>query len=343
MPATGPSLFKMRMNSNLIKSTNLTYLPTSSSSRAFRNHSAFSRISSTRLASSKSIITTQLTPEKQDPLFDVSSTVVNPAFRVKIDSTHTDGSDQARTTLRILFVSESGVCRGPLAAAAFAAAASKQGLALSGADSMAIECSAAASRDYCVDQPPEASAFLAAECLGWTLPQDYTARVFLPSSDLAKNDLILVVDKFTAADVLREASVFDTIYLEAGFSGRVRNLGEFHPSATVKLSDTSSSGNAPNSSGGGGGSNENKVFEINDPLYGNIGGEEEEDTVYKSALDIQQCCNGLVDFLISLNSDGNGDADVENRNKKNLRVAVEKWLQHAEGVEWMRPPLLSPR
>jgi protein-tyrosine-phosphatase len=260
---------------------------------------------------------------------------VNPAFRVKIDSTHTDGSDKTRKTLRILFISESGVCRGPLAAAAFAAAAEKRGLDLSPATGdAAIECSAAASRDYCINEPPEASAYLAAECLGWTLSQDCRSRCFLPSADLAKYDLILVMDKFIAADVLREASVFDTIYLEAGFSGKVRNLGEFHPSATENLSDNSNNPSTETSKS----SADNKVFEIHDPLYGNVGGEEEEDTVYKSALDIQQCCNGLVDYLLGLRSTNSGSDS-----HTSLRVAVDNWLQNAEGVEWMRPPLLSPR
>ena len=284
----------------------------------------------------------QLTAQEQDPgSFDVASTVVETAFRVKIDSIDTDGSDKARTTLRILFVSESGVCRGPLAAAAFAAAAQERGLSLSSTSSSTtaadFECSAAASRDYNVNDPPEPSAYLAAECLGWTLPEKYTARCFRPSSDLARQDLILVMDKFIAADVLREASVYDTIYLDAGFSGKVRNLGEFHPSANLSPNNNSvqQSTTEENNNGGGGKIPESKVFEIDDPLYGNIGGEEEEDDVYKAALDIQKCCNGLVDFLLGLNS-----SEDENMN---MRAAVGKWLQYAEGVEWMKPPLLSPR
>jgi len=318
----------------------ITNSPGNSSFRAFRHYCRSTRRTTFRTPTLKSTISSQSTQE-QDPSFDVSSTVVNPAFRVKIDSTHTDGSEKNRTTLRILFISESGVCRGPLAAAAFAAAAEKHGLAVSPATGdAAIECSAAASRDYCIDEPPEASAYLAAECLGWTLPQDYKSRCFLPSADLAKNDLILVMDKFIASDVLREASVFDTIYLEAGFSGKVRNLGEFHPSATEKLLSNNNS-NTPSgntSSSGSGSSADNKVFEIDDPLYGNVGGEEEEDTVYKSALDIQRCCSGLVEFLLSLNAATSGRDD-----DTSLKVEVDNWLQKAEGVDWMRPPLLSSR
>lgn len=148
------------------------------------------------------------------------------------------------------------------------------------------------------------------------------------------------MDKFIASDVLREASVFDTIYLEAGFSGKVRNLGEFHPSATEKLLSNNNS-NTPSgntSSSGSGSSADNKVFEIDDPLYGNVGGEEEEDTVYKSALDIQRCCSGLVEFLLSLNAATSGRDD-----DTSLKVEVDNWLQKAEGVDWMRPPLLSSR
>jgi protein-tyrosine-phosphatase len=322
----------MQLTNSILQTTCFLNQPSKSS---FRHHCASSNKFNIRAQSSRTTVTSQLASQEQDPAFDVRATVVNPAFRVKIDSTHTDGSDKARTSLRILFVSESGVCRGPLAVAAFAEAAEKQGLATSGGF---IECSAAASRDYCVNEPPEFSAHLAAECLGWTLPQDSLSRTFLPSSDLAKMDLILVMDKFIAADVLREASVFDTIYLEAGFSGKVRNLGEFHPSAAVKPNSNTS--DSTSSEGGGSASattDPGKVFEINDPLYGNIGGEEEEDEVYRAALDIQQCCNGLVEFLVSLNT------TTSRENNTNLRAAVEKWLQTADGVEWMRPPLLSPR
>jgi hypothetical protein len=326
----------MQLTNSFLQSPCFKHQIGNASSRAFKHHCTSLTTSKTRTLASKTTITSQAAP--QDPQFDVTSTVVNPAFRVKIDSTHTDGSDQARTTLRILFVSESGVCRGPLAVAAFAAAAEEKGLDLSNGDGApTIECSAAASRDYCINEPPEASAHLAAECLGWVLPQDIKSRCFLPSLDLATQDLILVMDKFIAADVLREASVFDTIYLEAGFSGKVRNLGEFHPSATEKSSSntTGSSSNSTSNSASSGSSDPSKVFEINDPLYGNIGGEEEEDTVYKAALDIQQCCNGLVDFLLGL--------EVADKNSGSLRAAVATWLQNADGVEWMRPPLLSPR
>ena len=37
-----------------------------------------------------------------------------------------------------------------------------------------------------------------------TLPEDFKARHFSPDEDIVQFDLVMVMDKFTAADVLRE-------------------------------------------------------------------------------------------------------------------------------------------
>ena len=125
-------------------------------------------------------------------------------------------------------------------------------------------------------------------------------------------DVIFVMDKFTAADVLREASIFDTIYLEQGYTGKVRRLGEFHPS--FNNSGKTDDGN------------------IEDALYGNYG---EYEDVEKVATEIGECCEGLVEWLVGLENSSSGG--------ESLRAAVAGWLQNAEGVEWLAPPLLSRR
>lgn len=71
--------------------------------------------------------------------------------------------------------------------------------------------------------------------------------------DIVLFDLVLVMDKFTAADVLREVSVYDTIQKEKRYSAKVRRLGEFHPKLKLK-EDVDGQ-------------------DIDDPLYGNYGGE----------------------------------------------------------------------
>lgn len=63
-----------------------------------------------------------------------------------------------------------------------------------------------ATRDYCLGEAPDAAAVAAAAALGVQLPDAETAAavVFDPANDIVAADLVLVMDKFTAADVLRE-------------------------------------------------------------------------------------------------------------------------------------------
>ena len=71
--------------------------------------------------------------------------------------------------------------------------------------------------------------------------------------DIVLYDLVLVMDKYTAADVLREVSVYVTVQKETQYSRKVRRLGEFHP--RLKVRDDADG------------------QDIDDPLYGNCGGE----------------------------------------------------------------------
>ena len=43
---------------------------------------------------------------------------------------------------------------------------------------------------------------------GLALPADFQARQMIPETDIVAFDMVLVMDKFTAADVLREVSLF---------------------------------------------------------------------------------------------------------------------------------------
>jgi hypothetical protein len=71
-----------------------------------------------------------------------------------------------------------------------------------------------ASRDYCIGQQPHpAAAAVAAAALGTTLSSSPTAAAaaaaggavqFDPAADIVASDVVLVMDKYTAADVLRE-------------------------------------------------------------------------------------------------------------------------------------------
>ena len=105
-----------------------------------------------------------------------------------------------RAAARIAFVSESGTCRCVLAAAAFRAALAARDPRLAGL--VEVECRA--TKDYCLGDGPELLAARVASELGLELAQGYAAQQFKESRDIVDFDLVLVMDKFTAADVLRE-------------------------------------------------------------------------------------------------------------------------------------------
>ncbi len=161
-------------------------------------------------ASSTSNNSAAVTPQQQDAAsLDVSATVVQPAFRSTPWDSRQAGSGAAAAdprVARVCLVSESGVCRCVLAAAALRAALQRRSLAAS----FHIACRA--SRDYCLGQGPEAAAVQVATELGWELPEGYQAQQFEEARDIAEFDMLLVVDKFVAADVLREVSTLGTSY-----------------------------------------------------------------------------------------------------------------------------------
>ncbi len=61
-----------------------------------------------------------------------------------------------------------------------------------------------ACRDYNIGDPPDPAVVKAAIEIGLALPEGKVAELFDPSRDIGVYDLVLVMDKFTAADVLRE-------------------------------------------------------------------------------------------------------------------------------------------
>lgn len=160
-----------------------------------------------------------------------------------------------------MFVSESNVCRSVLAEAVFNNLLKEAGLEkLVRCESRVIRSSFPfqipfqGTRDYNVGEGPDEKVIEVAEDLSIFLSEDFKARVFDYEKDIILFDLVLVMDKFTASDVLREISVYDTVQKETQFSRKVRRLGEFHP----QMKDSEAYDGQ----------------EIDDPLYGNYGGEE---------------------------------------------------------------------
>lgn len=62
------------------------------------------------------------------------------------------------------------------------------------------------SRDYNVGEGPEVVVQEVAAENSIQLPEDFRARQFSPEEDIVHFDLVVVMDKFTAADVLREVN-----------------------------------------------------------------------------------------------------------------------------------------
>ena len=117
----------------------------------------------------------EATPQQRDAAsLDVSGTVVTPAYRSTPWAAKAAAAAEgaARAPCRLAFVSESGICRCLLAAAAFEVALQAHGLR------GAVEVECRATRDYCLGDGPDASAALVAAELGWALPRDYAVRQF---------------------------------------------------------------------------------------------------------------------------------------------------------------------
>eukprot|EP00879_Flechtneria_rotunda_P006500 GHRR01006832.1.p1 GENE.GHRR01006832.1~~GHRR01006832.1.p1 ORF type:complete len:263 (+),score=136.22 GHRR01006832.1:3-791(+) len=107
------------------------------------------------------------------------------------------------------------------------------------------------------------------------------AVVFDPANDIVAADLVLVMDKYTAADVLREVSSYDLINPGGHYSARVRLLGSFHPRLAAQAAQSDGQ-------------------DIDDPLYGNMGGEQQQAAVIQASQLIQESCSNLVQQLEGL-------------------------------------------
>lgn len=242
------------------------------------------------------------TPQQQNAgSMDVSQLVVQPSFRsVPWEPEAADAS----TAARIALVSESGVCRSVLAAGALKAALASRGLS----DSFVFECRA--SRDYCEGEGPDPTAASVAAERGWELPPGYAAQQFKEERDIVFFDMLLAMDKFVAADVLREVSVYDTIknWGMGSYSSKVRRLGEFAPEAAAA---TATGSKQPAD-----------AFDIDDALYGNVEENAELEAVRAAAESIHQSCEGLADFF----------ASVEQRHREAQQAAALHSVAAADGA-----------
>jgi protein-tyrosine-phosphatase len=241
--------------------------------------------------------------EEPQQKFDVSSNCVTPSFR----SGPWQGTDNERETssskANILFLSEGNVCRSIYAEAMFNRMLIDRDLA----DEVA--CTSKATKDYNVGEPPDPRAVQIAEELGLQLREGATARLIDHAKDIVQYDLVLCFDKFNASDVLKEISVYDTIDSKGRYSVRVRRLGEFCRNRHIE--------------------------ELDDPLYGNMGGPDEFENLRQSARDIWDCCEGLADKLQEMKRDL--------PEGQTLQEAIAHSLAGMEAFDWLVPPMLQKR
>jgi hypothetical protein len=93
-------------------------------------------------------------------------------------------------------------------------------------------------------------------------------------------------------------------------------LGEFHPQLAARR--------------------EPDAQDIDDPLYGNMGGAQEREDVAQAAALIEHCCRGLVAYLVQLKEEaaaGGGDAE--------LAAMLRQRVAEMQGIQWLVPPLLQ--
>lgn len=249
------------------------------------------------------------------PNLDVGSVVVTPKYNKAPLEAERQAAALAGTTLNILFCSESGICRAPLAVAAFAQALQSVGLT-----EKDVQISSRSTANYCIGQTAAPRAKAVAAEYGLEIPEDYTVVQFREDSDSVFADLILVFDKFTAQDVLREVTLMEWINPRGGYGAKVRKLGEFHPEFFSATEDEQT---------------DLEQGDIEDALWGNQGGKEELFALRKTAEDIVQACDGLAMFLYRLKEKEGAQGG--------LKSPLSQVLSEMKTFDWLVPPMLSPK
>ena len=206
----------------------------------------------------------------------------------------------------VCIVGESGVCRTPLAAVLLDRKLDELGIG------GVVETRCRCTRDYSVGER-------ACETAIKVLQEQYSASVpgqgatiFDVEKD-ADADLLLAFDKFVAEDVMREITLMELNRPvdEESAAERTRMLGDFRRDVD----------------GGG---------EVDDPLYGNAGGEEELGAVREAARQIEEGCEGVAEAIAAALK--GGDAD-----RSGLRDRVLSGAADGEDLGKLLPPMLKSR
>ncbi|KAK9798148.1 hypothetical protein WJX73_009718 [Symbiochloris irregularis] len=204
---------------------------------------------------------------------------LRPVFRAAPYRAERERSAESRTTTRLLIVDEGNLCRSVLAEAMF-----KRLLASS---KVPLDVTAeSASIGPAADGPHDARVMAVAQEAGLSL-SPRPPRIFDELQDIVNYDLVLVMDKFDLEAVLREVAVFDTINPGGHYAERVRLLGSYAVPGRARPLRPAPSSQDP---------------DISDPLWGNLGGEDDTAALWGLLRQLRLASKGLLTHLIELNS-----------------------------------------
>lgn len=129
--------------------------------------------------------------------------------------------------VRLLFLSEGNTCRSVLAEGFLTRLLADRGLEAQ------FSCESKGTRDYNAGEGCDAATRAVGPAFGLHYLEYHVARATDFAVDINTFDVLLPVDKFTAADVLRECTVYATVNPRGGYVAKVRTLAEFNPSGCV--------------------------------------------------------------------------------------------------------------
>lgn len=241
---------------------------------------------------------------------DVRRTTIQPLIR---SSPQSGPASSSRQPLQILVLGEANICRSPIAMAMLQKELDGHGLG------KLVGCSSKAVTDFSKGEglPPRVRE--ECELAGFPeVPGDHVARMWVPEWDVCDFDLLVAVDRYVAADAMKEVSIYDTVQKQVEYCGKIRGLYEFGELAQ----------------------------EIEDPLYGNVGGDQERHALRRALKSLESATKGLAESLATSIADASGGALPEadsDTTKRILQAGVNSMLERMGAFDWDAPPMLRRR
>ena len=201
--------------------------------------------------------------------------------------------------LRVLFLEEGCACRSVLACAIFERALSEVA-ALGRAVEVDVAFIVPQAESCASGEPqvmPDATALAAADALGLSSPTVGRAvRAFREVDDSVDFDVLLVMDRFDHAEVLRQVAAYDNIFPDGRYALKARRLAGFAACTTDHCAVRNLMVDPFRRA------EEDAALDISDPLYGYMASPTDRLQIAMDvAHELQASCEGLVGFLHQLN------------------------------------------